>query len=50
MFALACLLDAGQGVAAPDYPAAADWYKRAADAGDGGAAHNLFTNVHCRAR
>jgi len=38
---LACCLDMGDGVAAPDYPAAADWYRRAADAGDGGAASNL---------
>ena len=29
------------GVAAPDYPAAADWYRRASDAGHGGAAYNL---------
>ena len=28
-------------MAAPDYPAAADWYTRAADAGHGGAARNL---------
>jgi len=31
----------GEGVAAPDYPAAADWYRRAADAGIGQAAANL---------
>jgi len=30
-------------LAAPDYPAAADWYRRAADAGYGAAAHNLCT-------
>ena len=30
-----------EGVAALDYPAAADWYRRAADAGHGGAAYNL---------
>jgi TPR repeat protein len=30
-------------VAAPDYPAAAVWYRRAADAGEGDAAHNLCT-------
>jgi len=41
MFRLGCRLDSGQGVAAPDYPAAADWFRRAADAGDGGAANNL---------
>ena len=34
-------LDRGEGVAAPDYPAAADWYRRASDAGVGGAAANL---------
>ena len=31
-----------EGVAALDYPAAAGWYRRAADAGHGGAAYNLF--------
>jgi len=41
MFALGCCLDAGDGVAAPDYPAAAGWYRRAADAGAGAAAYNL---------
>jgi len=41
MFDLGYMLDAGEGVAAPDYPAAADWYRRAADAGDGEAASNL---------
>ena len=35
------LLDKGDGVAAPDYPAAAGWYTRAADAGIGSAAVNL---------
>jgi TPR repeat protein len=30
-----------EGGAAPDYPAAAGWYRRAADAGDGSAAINL---------
>jgi hypothetical protein len=38
---LGTLLDAGQGVAAPDSPAAAGWYRRAADAGHGSAANNL---------
>jgi TPR repeat protein len=33
MFALGTMLDMGEGVAAPDYPAAADWYRRAASAG-----------------
>jgi hypothetical protein len=41
MFALGCCLDRGQGGAAPDYPAAEGWYKRAADAGVGDAAQNL---------
>jgi len=41
MHFLAYCLDAGEGVAAPDYPAAADWYRRAAVAGDGDAAFNL---------
>jgi TPR repeat protein len=27
MYNLAVMLDKGQGVAAPDYPAAADWYR-----------------------
>jgi len=43
MYHLGCCLDSGEGVAAPDYPAAAGWYRRAADAGDGDAAHNLCT-------
>jgi TPR repeat protein len=38
---LGCCLDLGEGVAAPDYPAAADWYRRAAAAGNGEAAINL---------
>ena len=41
MFDLGCSLDMGEGWAAPDYPAAADWYRRAGDAGDGNAAENL---------
>ena len=41
MFSFGCSLDMGQGVAAPDYLAAGDWYRRAADAGDWGAANNL---------
>ena len=41
MFSLGCCLDEGEGGAGPDYPAAVDWYKRAADAGDGNAALNL---------
>ena len=41
MYDLGCRLDTGEGVAAPDYPAAAGWYRRAADAGHGGAAFNL---------
>jgi TPR repeat protein len=41
MFMLGCCLDEGKGVAAPDYPAAADWYRRAAEAGDENGANNL---------
>jgi TPR repeat protein len=41
MYNLGVMLDVGEGMAAPDYPAAADWYKRAADAGHVGAANNL---------
>ena len=41
MYNLGSCLDQGQGMAAPDHPAAADWYRRAADAGDGRAAMKL---------
>ena len=41
MFNLGTLLDQGKGVAAPDYPAAADWCRRAADGGGKEAAFNL---------
>ena len=41
MYDLACSLDSAEGVAAPDYPAAAGWYRRAADAGHAAAASNL---------
>jgi TPR repeat protein len=41
LFNLGVCLDTGDGVAAPDYPAAAGWYKRAAAAGDPKAANNL---------
>ena len=41
MFNVGLMLDKGEGVEAPDYPAAADWYRRAADAGHGLAANNL---------
>jgi TPR repeat protein len=41
MFSYAVCLDQGEGLAAPDYPAAADWYRRAADAGVAEAANNL---------
>ena len=40
-FYLGVLLDFGKGMAAPDHPAAAAWYRLAADAGVGGAAQNL---------
>jgi len=42
--AMCCLglcLDKGEGVAAPDPPAAAGWYRRAAAAGSWGGAFNL---------
>jgi len=35
------LLDRGHGVAAPDYPVAAGWYRRAGEAGNGDAAMNF---------
>jgi hypothetical protein len=38
---LAIMLDKGMGGLAPDYPAAAAWFERAANAGSGGAANNL---------
>ena len=41
MFNLGCHLDSGEGVAARDCPPAADWYRRAADAGVAEAANNL---------
>ena len=41
MLNLGVVLDAGEGVAAPDYPAAADWFRRAAAAGVGAAAQSL---------
>ena len=40
-FNLAVSLELGSGVAAPDYPAAVDWYKRAAGAGMADAANTL---------
>ena len=43
MFNVGLWLDTGKGVPAPDYPAAAGWYKRAANAGYGPAADNLAT-------
>ena len=41
MFSLGCSFEAGEGMAAPDYPAAVSWYRRAAEAGNGMAANNL---------
>jgi TPR repeat protein len=41
MFNLGCSLDEGEGTAPPDLTAAADWYRRAADAGDASGAINL---------
>ena len=40
-FSLGVTLDKGEGVAAPDTPAAAGWYRLAADTGHAGAASNL---------
>jgi TPR repeat protein len=42
-FNLGVCLDAGRGVAAPDYPAAAGWYRRVANVGNADAAVNLCT-------
>ena len=51
MISLGCCLHTGEGVAAPDSPAAAGWYRRAADAGHGQAAYNLHCfYTHCRGR
>jgi TPR repeat protein len=49
MFGRGGCLDKGKGVAAPDYTAAADWYRRAADGGEGDAANNLCRKavLHC---
>jgi len=41
MFGLAVCLDKGEGEAAPDYLAVAEWYRRAAESGHEGAANNL---------
>ena len=41
MHNLGLCLEEGLSVAAPDYPSAADWYRRAADAGHAGAAVNI---------
>jgi len=41
MFSLGLCFDKGDGMAAPDYPAAASWYRRAADTGHWGGASNL---------
>ena len=38
---LGCALDKGEGVAAPNYPSAADWFRRAAEAGNADAATNI---------
>jgi TPR repeat protein len=37
MFSLGCCLSKGEGVAAAEPPAAMGWFRRAADAGHGGA-------------
>ena len=49
MFSVGCRLDKGEGVAAPDYPAAAGWYRRADAAGFGAAALNL-SNMYIAGR
>jgi len=49
MYHLGVCLDRGEGVAAPDYPVAAGWYRRAFDAGFGGAAQNL-SSMHAVGR
>jgi len=41
IFTLGNCLDRGEGMAMPDYPAAADWYRRAANAGNAQAMGNL---------
>jgi TPR repeat protein len=41
MFDLGVMLHQGRAEVAPDHPAAADWYRRAADAGHRDAANNL---------
>jgi TPR repeat protein len=41
MFNLAYSLEEGEGVAAPDLPAAVDWFLRAAHAGNAASADNL---------
>jgi hypothetical protein len=41
MFTLGVRLAEGRGMAAPGHPAAAGWFRRAADAGSGDAANNL---------
>jgi TPR repeat protein len=46
MCTLGLCLDGGEGTATPDYPAAAGWYRRAANAGDGDAANNLCRMYH----
>jgi len=48
MFALGNCLDKGRGVAAPDYPAAAEWWRRAAVAGHGGAAYLIKAHDETR--
>jgi TPR repeat protein len=46
MFNLGCCLNKGEGVAAPDPLAAMDWYRRAADAGHGGAVQLVDNSLH----
>jgi TPR repeat protein len=49
MVNLGICLDEGVGVAVPDYPAAAGWFRLAADAGEAGAAANL-SNMYALGR
>jgi len=49
MFNVGLMRDKGDGVAAPDYPAAAGWFRRAFDAGNADAAMNL-SHMHSHGR
>jgi hypothetical protein len=54
-FTLGLYLDLGVGLAAPDYPEAADWFRRSADAGDtaasnGHVAANILAGMYAVGR